>query len=60
MVRTQGGNTSLLLTLKKEVQKYNITDAPINVLFADSKKNFWIGTNKGLFLYDYNKKEKKK
>ena len=44
---------------KKEVQKYNITDAPINVLFADSKKNFWIGTNKGLFLYDYNKKEKK-
>ena len=45
--------------LKKEVQKYNITDASINVLFTDSKKNFWIGTNKGLFLYDYNKKEKK-
>lgn len=44
---------------KKEVQKYNVTDTPINVLFTDSKKNFWIGTENGLFLYDCNKKEKK-
>lgn len=59
MVRTQGGNTSLLLTLKKEVQKYNITDAPINVLFADSKKEFLDWDKQGLFLYDYNKRKKK-
>ena len=45
---------------KKEVQKYNVTDTPINVLFTDSKKNFWIGTENGLFLYDCEKKRKKK
>lgn len=44
---------------KKEVQKYNVTDAPINVLFTDSKKHFWIGTENGLFLYDCDKKKKK-
>ena len=44
---------------KQEVQKYNVTDAPINVLFTDSKKNFWIGTENGLFLYDCDKKKKK-
>ena len=44
---------------KKEVQKYNVTDTPINVLFTDSKKNFWIGTENGLFLYDCDKKKKK-
>lgn len=43
---------------RKKVQKYNVTNAPINVLFTDSKKNFWIGTDKGLFLYDCDKKEK--
>lgn len=45
---------------KKEVQKYNVTDTPINVLFTDSKKNFWIGTENGLFLYDCDKKRKRK
>lgn len=45
--------------LKKRVQKYNVAEAPIHVLFTDSKKNFWIGTDKGLFLYDCDKKEKK-
>lgn len=45
--------------LKKEVQKYNVTASAINVLFIDSKKNFWIGTDNALFLYDYGKREKK-
>lgn len=45
--------------LKKKIQKYNVINAPINVLFIDSKKNFWIGTDNGLFLYNRDKKEKK-
>ncbi|MBW9279958.1 two-component regulator propeller domain-containing protein [Bacteroides fragilis] len=55
----QNGMIVCYSPLKKEVQKYHVTDTPVNVLFTDSKKNFWIGTSKGLFLYDCDKKEKK-
>ncbi len=48
-----------ILHKKKKYKKYNVTDTPINVLFTDSKKNFWIGTENGLFLYDCDKKKKK-
>lgn len=45
--------------IKKEVQKQNVINGSINALFIDSKKNFWIGTDNALFLYDSDKREKK-
>lgn len=46
--------------LNGEVQKLKAADSPINVLFTDSKDNFWMGTENGLFLYNRNDGNKKR
>lgn len=45
----------ILKLLLNEDDKYSLSNDIINVIFEDSSKNIWIGTNHGLNLYNRKK-----